>query len=180
MSELPGVYLLNSSFIILNLVSPERAFNLLFTKKAWTMTVVPEKFAHSPSSVIPWPRHIVLNKYAKVPHKAPKPGSDIFATRMGVLKRDNRTCGYCGGVATTWDHIHPQSKGGPDTWENTISACRPCNAKKGNKSLEQVGMKLLWPPKAPGAQFKSFEKEQAYVYKLLSSPSGEQLTQENV
>lgn len=31
------------------------------------------------------------------------------------------------------DHIVPESKGGPTTFENLQSMCRPCNSRKGNR-----------------------------------------------
>jgi len=49
-------------------------------------------------------------------------------------------CAYCGidfdeNNLPTRDHIIPISKGGDNTKENVIPACRICNAKKGNKIL---------------------------------------------
>jgi hypothetical protein len=64
------------------------------------------------------------------------------AIRVEILKRDNRTCGYCGRYATTVDHIFPKSKGGDESDSNLISCCKSCNFKKGNKTLEESGMKL--------------------------------------
>lgn len=51
-----------------------------------------------------------------------------------VLRRDHHICRYCGGHATTTDHIVPKSKGGTDTWENLVACCRSCNGSKGNRS----------------------------------------------
>lgn len=53
-----------------------------------------------------------------------------------ILMRDNRTCVYCGEYANTVDHVIPKSKGGEDSWENLVAACRDCNAKKANKVLD--------------------------------------------
>tara|TARA_B110001450_G_C17650382_1_gene493031 strand:- start:2175 stop:2456 length:282 start_codon:yes stop_codon:yes gene_type:complete len=33
----------------------------------------------------------------------------------------------------TIDHVVPKSKGGRLTWENTVTACGPCNVKKADK-----------------------------------------------
>ena len=49
----------------------------------------------------------------------------------------------------TIDHIQPKSRGGIDTWENLTTACIKCNTKKGNRTLEEVGMKLLKTPRRP-------------------------------
>ena len=65
-----------------------------------------------------------------------------------IFERDNHTCGYCGKFLAnrkdrTLDHVHPQSKGGPDTYENLVTCCKSCNNKKGNSTLNQLGWKLL-------------------------------------
>lgn len=74
-------------------------------------------------------------------------------TRKNVLLRDNHQCQYCGCHLTTknlsWDHVVPRDKGGKTTWRNIVSSCQKCNVKKGNKSLEETGMKLKNIPFAP-------------------------------
>ena len=51
--------------------------------------------------------------------------------------RDNGHCAYCGTHVerkeATLDHVQPVSKGGKTTWENSVTACKPCNYKKGHK-----------------------------------------------
>jgi hypothetical protein len=45
-------------------------------------------------------------------------------------------CAYCGGKENLqWEHIIPRSRGGPDTIDNMVQACRECNASKGAKDL---------------------------------------------
>lgn len=82
----------------------------------------------------------------------------IFTDRMILYARDRYICGYCGENFTakdlTIDHILPKSKGGRNTWTNTVSACKPCNTKKGNRTPEQAKMHLLFVPYAPNV----FEK----------------------
>ena len=70
-------------------------------------------------------------------------------SRQGVLNRDNRTCGYCGKYGTTVDHVIPTSRGGRNTWVNTVTACGPCNQRKGDYTLAEVGMTLRCKPQAP-------------------------------
>lgn len=59
-------------------------------------------------------------------------------TRYEVLKRDNHTCRYCGGVAPdvvlTVDHVTPVALGGSDKPNNLVAACRDCNAGKSSTS----------------------------------------------
>lgn len=54
--------------------------------------------------------------------------------RYEVLRRDNHTCRYCGGVAPdvkmTVDHVTPVSLGGSDDPANLVAACADCNAGK--------------------------------------------------
>jgi hypothetical protein len=54
-----------------------------------------------------------------------------------ILARDRYTCGYCGGVATTVDHIVPRSKAGraADHPSNLVAACAGCNRAKGSKAF---------------------------------------------
>jgi hypothetical protein len=47
-------------------------------------------------------------------------------TRLRILRRDRRTCGYCGAVATTVDHRLPRSRGGTDDDANLVACCEPC------------------------------------------------------
>ena len=62
-------------------------------------------------------------------------------------------CLYCGEALTprllARDYVIPLSAGGQDAWENVVSACRPCNHRKDNHSLELIGMRLLAVPYAP-------------------------------
>ena len=56
-----------------------------------------------------------------------------------LLERDPY-CTYCPTKLTmetaTLDHIIPRSKGGGSTKDNLVLACKPCNSKKGNKSVD--------------------------------------------
>lgn len=55
------------------------------------------------------------------------------AAYVAALKDD--PCAYCGGQATTVDHVVPRSRGGSDTWDNLTGACNRCNASKGARTL---------------------------------------------
>jgi 5-methylcytosine-specific restriction endonuclease McrA len=86
-----------------------------------------------------------LNDYIKVPYKK------IILTKRNIFKRDGHKCVYCGraDLPLTIDHIRPKSKGGDDSWENLVAACLPCNNRKGNRSLEDAGMRLKFKPYTP-------------------------------
>ena len=51
--------------------------------------------------------------------------------RWQIWERDNFTCQHCGTRRDlSLDHIIPQSKGGPTTYENLTTLCRSCNSRK--------------------------------------------------
>ena len=65
-----------------------------------------------------------------------------------IFSRDNEQCQYCAKVflpteSYSIDHIKPRSKGGNNSTENLVTACKSCNSKKGNRSLEEANMTLL-------------------------------------
>jgi 5-methylcytosine-specific restriction endonuclease McrA len=70
-------------------------------------------------------------------------------SRTGVLARDGRRCGYCLGAATTVDHILPRSRGGKNTWTNTVAACDGCNQRKGDRTPAEAGMVLRFEAIVP-------------------------------
>ncbi len=70
-------------------------------------------------------------------------------SRAGVLARDGRRCAYCGGHATTVDHVLPRSRGGRNTWLNTVAACDGCNQRKGDRTPAEAGMRSRHEPATP-------------------------------
>ena len=70
-----------------------------------------------------------------------------------LFHRDRQVCAYCAQVfpsaKLTRDHVIPFSKGGKDTWMNSVTACRACNERKGNSTPEQAGMELVYLPYIP-------------------------------
>lgn len=83
-----------------------------------------------------------------------KYASDILPlTNPYLFRRDRHTCAYCGGVfgkrELTRDHVVPRVQGGPDTWTNVLTACAPCNLRKGGRRPEEAGMLPLFVPYAP-------------------------------
>lgn len=70
-------------------------------------------------------------------------------SRAGVLNRDSRRCGYCAGEASTIDHVVPSSRGGKNTWLNTVAACSSCNQRKGDRTPAEARMPLRTTPAAP-------------------------------
>lgn len=71
-------------------------------------------------------------------------------SRPGVLARDKRVCGYCASPhGDTVDHILPTSRGGRNTWQNTVASCNRCNQNKGDRTPQEAGMVLRVKPTAP-------------------------------
>lgn len=67
-------------------------------------------------------------------------------------------CQYCGkkfkAKDLNYDHVLPQSRGGPTDWTNIVPSCRGpkgCNARKNNRTPEEAGMKLLNQPRKPAS-----------------------------
>ena len=74
-------------------------------------------------------------------------------SRRNVAKRDHYVCQYCGAQpgaeSITIDHVLPRSQGGTSTWTNCVAACSRCNARKGDRTPEQAGMRLRRRPARP-------------------------------
>ncbi|RVT86491.1 HNH endonuclease [Inhella crocodyli] len=74
-------------------------------------------------------------------------------TNPKLFARDRHVCAYCakafGEDDLTREHIVPTSRGGADSWMNCITACRSCNAHKGNRLCHEMGMDLAYLPYVP-------------------------------
>jgi 5-methylcytosine-specific restriction endonuclease McrA len=141
-----AVTLLNASYEPLAKVSFQHAVKMLFREVA----IVEEADEHpdgGPRMIgpHPWPRVIRLVRYVATKWLYRPAGW----SRQGIFTRDHHRCGYCGGRATTIDHIVPESRGGPWSWSNNVAACVPCNGVKGNRTPEEAGMVLRIEPYAP-------------------------------
>ncbi|MFH6984316.1 HNH endonuclease [Marinoscillum luteum] len=138
------VLVLNADFSPLTVCSVERAFLLVYLQKADTLSQVKEKTLRSVSREYPYPSVIKIHKYVNVPYKG------VILTRHNVFKRDQFSCQYCGASKDlTLDHLIPKSKGGKSSWTNLVTACKNCNARKGDYRPEDVGLKLTSKPVRP-------------------------------
>lgn len=85
------------------------------------------------------PSIIKFKYYTKFFHKKIKFNKNL------VFKRDLYCCQYCGYAGTpsqlTIDHIIPKSRGGKNSFDNCITACKQCNNFKGNRTPEEAKMK---------------------------------------
>ncbi len=79
-----------------------------------------------------------------------KPARNPAFTRFNVFLRDRFSCQYCGDREDlTFDHLVPRCKGGTTTWENVLTACSPCNLRKGSKTPREAGMAPMQLPYRP-------------------------------
>jgi 5-methylcytosine-specific restriction endonuclease McrA len=103
----------------------------------------------SPSTVIRCPAVVRILR----PTKGMKKG--IKFSKQNVAARDGHRCQYCLVRLTlsqiTYDHVFPRSRGGETNWDNIVTACRPCNFKKEDKTPQEAGMKLHSIPRKPGS-----------------------------
>ena len=74
-------------------------------------------------------------------------------SRANVFTRDGFRCQYCGERkrmdALNYDHVVPRVRGGKTVWENIVTSCYACNDRKGSRSPDEAGMRLLRKPFKP-------------------------------
>ncbi len=98
---------------------------------------------HSPSFEMQLPSVISLREY--VTQDRPP-----AFTRFNVFLRDGFACQYCGDPDDlTFDHVVPRSRGGRTTWENIVTACAPCNLRKGGQLRASRAMRPYRRPRRP-------------------------------
>lgn len=128
------VLLLNSdaqpvSLLPVSIISWQDAIKAMVLEKAIVLSWYDDWIVHSASWETRVPSVIMLTEYMK-------PKTSIRYSKQNVFLRDGYTCQYCGTDVNkrtaTLDHVLPTSHGGKTTFENTTTACGPCNASKGN------------------------------------------------
>jgi 5-methylcytosine-specific restriction endonuclease McrA len=139
------VLVLNASYEPLNVCTVRRAHVLVFKGKAEVIEHLDQPLRSATGSFIR-PHVIRLVHYVRVPRAVQRKIS-----RRALFARDGWRCVYCGTSSgrLTLDHVVPRSKGGESIWENVVTACAPCNLRKGDRTLEQAGMELRTPPRPP-------------------------------
>jgi 5-methylcytosine-specific restriction endonuclease McrA len=107
------------------------------------------KTVHRPVRV---PTVILCVSYAGRKEKRPR------LTREAIRRRDASICQITGVFAPDGnvDHGVPRSRGGKDTWENLRWMRKDLNAKKGSRTLDEMG----WRPIRHAEQPKPLRPEQ--------------------
>ena len=145
-----AVLVLNSSFEPVSITRAKNALKLLVKGSA----VAEEDYGVDVYPGLPLPCVIRLRNYKKIPIRI------SILTRPNIYARDRYLCQYCGAkegstrmvhgkpekVVLTLDHILPESRGGPWTWDNLCACCVQCNRNKGDRTPEEAGMELLHIP----------------------------------
>ena len=127
------VLLLNNSYEALGIISSKKAVIMLLSNKVDYIEKTEDVIRSEKLNVI-IPDIVKLKTYIFIKNR------NISLTRKNIFKRDNHQCQYCGlnNLFLTLDHVIPKQKGGIDSWENLVSACKKCNISKGNKYLQET------------------------------------------
>ncbi len=158
-----SVLVLDNTWQPNRVVSIERAVLLLLAGKATPVTDAIVSVMHSPSTVVHVPAVIVVASALR------RNGAHIPpCTRPGIFARDGRVCQFvigdrpCTSPADSVDHLLPQSRGGRDTWENLVAACRRHNGLKADHTLDEMarshGWSLRRAPVAPRFALRMMER----------------------
>jgi 5-methylcytosine-specific restriction endonuclease McrA len=139
--------LLNASYEPLRIVDWRRALTLVFLNKVEVLEEYPRE-VRSVSITVRVPSILRLVKFVR---RAPR--ARVQFSRSSVFARDQHTCQYDGRVyrslELTIDHVVPRVLGGRSTWDNVVTACRACNRRKGGRTPEQAGLRLMRVPYRP-------------------------------
>ena len=115
------------SLLPLSVIDWQEAIRYMVLDKVEVLAWHDDWVVHSATWETRVPAVIMLKEYQK-------PKSTMRLSKRNVFLRDEYVCQYCGTHVNehtaTLDHVHPVSLGGKTTWENSTTACKPCNFKK--------------------------------------------------
>mgnify|MGYP002141688288 CR=1 FL=1 len=139
---------LNATFEPLHIVTWQRAIQLLFQGK---VEVVEESDLEVRTVRLTIKVPAVLRLLSYIPLGKKK--ELVRFSRVNIFLRDQGRCQYCGNefpkTHLTLDHVIPIVQGGKKSWENIVTACKPCNQAKGGRTPHQAGMQIIRKPKQP-------------------------------
>jgi 5-methylcytosine-specific restriction endonuclease McrA len=140
------VLVLNANYEPLNICTTRRAIGLMMTGKAMML-------ANGRGVIHTVSRSFERPSVVRLLYMVHRPRPRVKLTKREIFRRDNYTCQYCGRKMThlTIDHIMPRHRGGRHSWQNLVSACPPCNRRKGGRTPAEAGMALLSQPGEPTA-----------------------------
>lgn len=129
-------------------ISWQRAIVLFYLGKVEVLEEYEERVT-APSITLRTPAVVRLHKGAQ-----PRARERTIAfSRANMFARDGFRCQYCGAHeaerALNLDHVLPRVRGGKTTWENIVTSCYPCNARKGARTPSEASMVLRNKPRKP-------------------------------
>jgi 5-methylcytosine-specific restriction endonuclease McrA len=147
-----GCLALNASFEPLTILPVKRALRLVIDRKAEILEVDESRLFRSARRDLPCPLVIRLVRYVHVPRKFRRQVTNTF-----LFARDGYRCMYClrhrselrGRAFLTRDHVIPMSRGGLNAWTNVVTACSPCNNRKGSRMPAEAAMHPAHEPHEP-------------------------------
>jgi 5-methylcytosine-specific restriction endonuclease McrA len=126
----------------LSTIGWEEAVRYLVSEKAIALEWYDDWVVRSEKWSTRVPAVMILKEYQKKK-------TAVRYSKQNVFLRDGYICQYCeddvSRKTATLDHVLPTSHGGKTTWENTVTACGPCNANKGNNKKIVPKMKPYKP-----------------------------------
>ncbi|MCP5364912.1 MAG: HNH endonuclease [Hyphomicrobiales bacterium] len=135
------------SYFPLSLWSWQEAIKAVFLRRVNVVSEY-EHSVRSPSREMRLPSVIVLKQYVPI---ARRPAF----TRFNVFLRDVFTCQYCNtslpAEHLTFDHVIPRVRGGRTEWTNVVTACEPCNLRKGHRLPRDCSIFPLREPHQPSS-----------------------------
>mmetsp|Transcript_14617 Transcript_14617/g.24943 ORF Transcript_14617/g.24943 Transcript_14617/m.24943 type:complete len:355 (-) Transcript_14617:485-1549(-) len=133
------------SYMPLSLWCWKDAVKAMFSDKV-SVVAHYDRVIRSPSLEMRLPSVVALKDYIHVDQRP-------AFTRQNVFLRDRFTCQYClqrfRPSELSFDHVTPRCKGGGHSWENIVTACLACNARKGSQFPSEAGLKLHTKPYLP-------------------------------
>lgn len=137
--------LLSANYFPIRIISWDRAVKMRYEG---TVDVVAEYREEIRSPSVTWRIPAVVRQRARVKVK-----HAIRFSRGNVFLRDRFRCQYCGKrfdcSELEYDHVVPRKNGGKTTWENIVTSCRECNAFKGGRECDEIGMFPINKPVRP-------------------------------
>ena len=140
--------LLNATYEPLKIVHWQKAVTLWVQGKVEVISVY-DREVRAVSFSFRLPSVIRLLRRVKIRRKF----DYVPFSRANIYARDHYACQYCGHVFPTgdltFDHVVPVAHGGRKDWENIVTCCITCNRRKGGRTPEQAGMRLVRLPRRP-------------------------------
>jgi len=138
--------LLSQGYEPIKIIPWQRAMVLLTLEKVEVVEEYPAQI-RAPSIIVNVPAVVRLRKAFR---RHAKP---VKFSRVNIYARDGYRCQYCATRCSidelTYDHVIPRSRGGRTTWDNIVSCCYICNAKKANRTPSEARMALRSTPTRP-------------------------------